>query len=183
MTFWFLPRLAPGVAEISVSRSSSAANAELSPVISDEEKQQQALFNERYTEFSRALEELESQAAGVWGGESFGAAKSMGELALAASSTRDLSLALDRLSLATQRLTRVANGQCGDRRWAVGDCTSVFGARIVDRSGKYVCDTCACSNRRLGAAIARVGRGRDCTTGVRQFASADFIRTGASCRS
>jgi serine/threonine protein kinase len=108
-TFWFLPRLAPGTAEIAVSRSSATVNSGLSPIISDEEKQQQVLFNERYTEFSRALEELESQAAGVWGGESFGAAKSMGELALAASSTRDLSLALDRLGLAMQRLTRVAN--------------------------------------------------------------------------
>jgi hypothetical protein len=108
-TFWFLPRLAPGTAEIAVSRSSATVNSGLSPIISDEEKQQQVLFNERYTQFSRALEELESQAAGVWGGESFGAAKSMGELALAASSTRDLSLALDRLGLAMQRLTRVAN--------------------------------------------------------------------------
>ena len=108
-TFWVLPRLAPGVSDVSVSRSSPAVTAEPASIISEEEKQQQALFNERYIEFSRALEELDSQAAGVWGGESFGAAKSMGELALAASSARDLSLALDRLGLAMQRLTRVAN--------------------------------------------------------------------------
>ena len=109
ITFWLLPRFAPGVGDVSVSRSGSIVTADSTPSISDEEKQQQALFNERYTEFSRALEELESQAAGVWGGESFGAAKSMGELALAASSARDLSLALDRLGLAMQRLTRVAD--------------------------------------------------------------------------
>lgn len=108
-TFWFLPRFAPSVTDVSVTRGGATANAESPSIISDEEKQQQALFNERYAEFSRALEELESQAAGVWGGESYGAAKSMGELALAASSARDLSLAIDRLGLATQRLSRVAN--------------------------------------------------------------------------
>lgn len=108
-TFWFLPRFAPSVTDVSVARGGATANAESPSIISDEEKQQQALFNERYAEFSRALEELESQAAGVWGGESYGAAKSMGELALAASSARDLSLAIDRLGLAMQRLSRVAN--------------------------------------------------------------------------
>ena len=109
LTFWFLPRFAPSVTDVSVTRGDATANAEPPSIISDEERQQRALFNERYVEFSRALEELESQAAGVWGGESYGAAKSMGELALAASSTRDLSLAIDRLGLAMQRLARVAN--------------------------------------------------------------------------
>ena len=109
LTFWLLPRFAPSVTDVSVTRGDATENAEPPSIISDEERQQRALFNERYVEFSRALEELESQAAGVWGGESYGAAKSMGELALAASSTRDLSLAIDRLGLAMQRLARVAN--------------------------------------------------------------------------
>lgn len=108
-TFWFLPRFAPSVTDVSVTRGDAIVDAAPSSIISDEERQQQALFNERYAAFSRALEELESQAAGVWGGESYGAAKSMGELALAASSARDLSLAIDRLGLAMQRLARVAN--------------------------------------------------------------------------
>lgn len=109
LTFWVLPRWAPGASDIAVSRGGAAVSTESAMIISEDEQQQQALFNERYGEFSRALDELESQAAGVWGGESFGAAKSMGELALAASSARDVSLALDRLGLAMQRLTRVAN--------------------------------------------------------------------------
>lgn len=109
LTFWVLPRWAPGASDIAVSRGGAVVSTESAMIISEDEQQQQALFNERYGEFSRALDELESQAAGVWGGESFGAAKSMGELALAASSARDVSLALDRLGLAMQRLTRVAN--------------------------------------------------------------------------
>jgi eukaryotic-like serine/threonine-protein kinase len=109
LTFWVLPRWAPGASDIAVSRGGAVVSTESAMIISEDEQQQHALFNERYGEFSRALDELESQAAGVWGGESFGAAKSMGELALAASSARDVSLALDRLSLAMQRLTRVAN--------------------------------------------------------------------------
>lgn len=108
-TFWLLPRFAPGMTEVTISRSNSSTTEIPAPMLSAEEKKQQALFNERYAEFSKALEELESQAAGVWGGESFGAAKSMGEMALAASTDRDLSLALDRLGLAMQRLTRIAS--------------------------------------------------------------------------
>ncbi|MGA0799267.1 MAG: hypothetical protein ACO3P5_02365, partial [Steroidobacteraceae bacterium] len=66
--------------------------------------------------------------AGVWGGESFGAAKSMGELALAASSDRDLSLALDRLGLAIQRLTRIAD----ERMTTLATLTSAANAAIND---------------------------------------------------
>lgn len=78
LTFWVLPRWAPGASDIAVSRGGAAVSTESAMIISEDEQQQQALFNERYGEFSRALDELESQAAGVWGGESFGAAKSMG---------------------------------------------------------------------------------------------------------
>lgn len=127
-TFWFLPHLAPGVTEVSVGRSSSRSNDAPVSALSAQEKEQQALFNERYTEFSRVLEELESQAAGVWGGESFGAAKSMGEMALAASSDRDLSLALDRLGLAMQRLTRVAS----ERTTTLSTLISTANAAIDD---------------------------------------------------
>ncbi|MFZ9871409.1 MAG: protein kinase domain-containing protein [Steroidobacteraceae bacterium] len=127
-TFWFLPRFAPGVNPAMVSRTSPAASEPTTPVISAQEQEQQTLFNERYAEFSKALEELESQAAGVWGGESFGAAKSMGELALAASSDRDLSLALDRLGLAIQRLTRIAD----ERMTTLATLTSAANAAIND---------------------------------------------------
>lgn len=127
-TFWFLPRMAPGIAEVSADRGSSSTTVTPMPIVSAEEKQQQALFNERYAEYSRALEELESQAAGVWGGEAFGAAKSMGELALVASSGRDLSLALDRLGLAIQRLTRVA----GERPKTLANLVAAADAAIDD---------------------------------------------------
>lgn len=111
VTFWLLPRLAPVVDEITVARKAVQAEPGSVDSVSVEERQQQATFNERYAEFSRAVDELESQAAGVWGGESFGAAKSMGELALAATMARDFTLALDRLSLAQQRLDRVVSAR------------------------------------------------------------------------
>lgn len=108
-TFWLLPQLAPAVDEIAVTRKAEQTDRNAVERVSPEEQQQQATFNERYAAFSSAIEELAAQAAGVWGGESFGAAKSMGELALAATLARDLPLALDRLSLAQQRLDRVVS--------------------------------------------------------------------------
>jgi len=110
-TFWLLPQLAPTVDEISVTRKAEPAVRNVVESVGSEEQQQQAAFNERYAAFSSAIEELAAQAAGVWGGESFGAAKSMGELALAAALARDLTLALDRLSLAQQRLDRVVSAR------------------------------------------------------------------------
>ncbi len=53
------------------------------------------------------LEELESRAAGVWGGEVFASGKSLGRLAKEAADDRDWEVALDRIAVATRRLERV----------------------------------------------------------------------------
>ena len=71
---------------------------------------------ERINEFEQAneryrvlLEELETQGAGVWGGATFAAAKSLGALASDAETARDWALALDRISVANQRFSRIAD--------------------------------------------------------------------------
>lgn len=64
-------------------------------------------FEDEDDKYRGVLEELETQGAGVWGGATFAAAKSMGALALEAEASRDYTLALDRIGVANQRLQRV----------------------------------------------------------------------------
>jgi tetratricopeptide (TPR) repeat protein len=65
----------------------------------------------RYAELERTfidkLEDLESRAAGVWGGEAFAGGKSLGRLAREAADTKEWDVALDRIEVATRRLSRV----------------------------------------------------------------------------
>ncbi len=63
------------------------------------------LARERY---DKLLADLEQRGAGVWGGASFAAAKSLGADAQSAALAGDNELSLDRISTATRRLERVA---------------------------------------------------------------------------
>lgn len=58
-------------------------------------------------EYLQRLADLESRAAGVWGGELFASGKSLGKLARDAADDKDWEIALDRISVATRRLERV----------------------------------------------------------------------------
>jgi len=65
-------------------------------------------YDEGRERYRLALDELEAQGAGVWGGTPFAAAKSMGALAEDAARAREWALALERMGIAEQRLSRIA---------------------------------------------------------------------------
>jgi len=106
-TFVVLPRYAPSVLEVSAIRQTAT---ESTPVTrqTEAERALQERFNTELGNFSRLLDELEAQGAGIWGGETFAGAKSMAELATDASIDGEMNLAIDRIALAMQRLSRVA---------------------------------------------------------------------------
>lgn len=111
--FVFLPQFVVGpVAPSTVKAAATEMRPSKSPTSRtaaevELERQRLAEFEEAHERFSGLLEELESQGAGVWGGANFAAAKSLGALASDAEATRDWDLALDRITLANQRLTRI----------------------------------------------------------------------------
>ncbi|MBM4198095.1 MAG: hypothetical protein FJ198_00215 [Gammaproteobacteria bacterium] len=85
--------------------SSAATSTAASKVEADRELQDR--FAEASGRYRSLLDELETQGAGVWGGATFAAAKSLGALAAEAEAARDYALALDRIGVANQRLTRI----------------------------------------------------------------------------
>ena len=109
--FVFLPRyVTPPAAstERAVMTSSVAPGAVTSKEKLASEREQAQRFEDADEQYRTLLEELETQGAGVWGGSTFAAAKSIGALAVEAEAVRDYALALDRIALANQRLARVA---------------------------------------------------------------------------
>jgi tetratricopeptide (TPR) repeat protein len=97
------PVTAPAVAATQGGAAAPAAAAMKMQV----DREQAARFEEAEGKYRALLEELEMQGAGVWGGATFAAAKSLGALAAEAEAARDYVLALDRIELANQRLARV----------------------------------------------------------------------------
>jgi len=85
--------------------ATSAAATAASKVEADRELQDR--FAEASGRYRSLLDDLETQGAGVWGGATFAAAKSLGVLAVEAEASRDYALALDRIGVANQRLTRI----------------------------------------------------------------------------
>ena len=97
------PVTAPAVAAAQGGAAAPAAAA----MKMQADREQAARFEETEGKYRALLEELEMQGAGVWGGATFAAAKSLGALAAEAEAARDYVLALDRIELANQRLARV----------------------------------------------------------------------------
>jgi len=85
--------------------ATSAAATAASKVEADRELQDR--LAEASGRYRTLLDELEAQGAGVWGGATFAAAKSLGALAAEAEAARDYALALDRIGVANQRLARI----------------------------------------------------------------------------
>jgi tetratricopeptide (TPR) repeat protein len=107
----------PGMVATPVVGSASASGAAepgvpktTLPSAQDNEAERQRIneFEQANERFRVLLEELETQGAGVWGGATFAAAKSLGAMASDAETARDWALALDRISVANQRLSRIA---------------------------------------------------------------------------
>lgn len=82
----------------SVEDPSQAASQELTPA---------ARYAGLEGDYLAKLADLESRAAGVWGGDSFAGGKSLGQLARDAADDQQWDLALDRITVAARRLQRV----------------------------------------------------------------------------
>ena len=115
-------------------------------------------FEEEDSRFRTLLEELEAQGAGVWGGANFAAAKSLGALALEAEASRDYTLALDRISVAFQRLTRIADErpQILARQLRDGDAALDAGRLEVARQAYQLAQRIDPTSEAAGKGIARV---------------------------
>ncbi|MBM4212676.1 MAG: hypothetical protein FJ179_03040 [Gammaproteobacteria bacterium] len=98
------PAASSAAAGTKPAATSTAATA-ASKVEADRELQDR--FAEASGRYRSLLDELETQGAGVWGGATFAAAKSLGALAVEAEAARDYALALDRIGVANQRLIRI----------------------------------------------------------------------------
>jgi tetratricopeptide (TPR) repeat protein len=119
--WWGLPRLTE-MQSTELTRAFAAAReaARLDPSRGDDRGDREGMITDgsaetppatRYaeleSEFNQLLSDLESRAAGVWGGESFAGGKSLGKLARDAADDRDWDVALNRITVATRRLQRV----------------------------------------------------------------------------
>lgn len=115
-------------------------------------------FENEDSRFRVLLEELETQGAGVWGGATFAAAKSLGALALEAEASRDYTLALDRIGVALQRLTRIADErpQILARQLSDGDAALDAGRLEVARQAYQLAQRIDPSSEAAGKGIARV---------------------------
>jgi len=111
--FVFLPGMvatpiAGSTSASGVAKSVVPKNTRPSAADAAAERQRISEFEEASERYRVLLEELETQGAGVWGGATFAAAKSLGAMATDAETARDWALALDRISVANQRLSRIA---------------------------------------------------------------------------
>jgi tetratricopeptide (TPR) repeat protein len=104
------------------------------------------------------LEELETQGAGIWGGAAFAAAKSLGALALEAEASRDYPLALDRLGVALQRISRIADErpQILARTLREGDAALDVGRLEVARQAYQLAQRIDPTSEEAGKGLARV---------------------------
>jgi tetratricopeptide (TPR) repeat protein len=117
-----------------------------------------AQFENEDARFRTLLEELETQGGGIWGGSTFAAAKSLGALALEAEASRDYALALDRIGVAFQRLSRIAEErpQILARQLRDGDAALDAGRLEVARQAYQLAQRIDPSDEAAGKGLARV---------------------------
>ena len=117
-----------------------------------------ARFEAEDSRFRTLLEELETQGAGVWGGAAFAAAKSLGALALEAEASRDYVLALDRVGVALQRVSRIADErpQILARTLREGDAALDVGRLEVARQAYQLAQRIDPTSEEAGKGLARV---------------------------
>ena len=143
---------AAGIKPAAVAATSTAA----SKVEADRELQDR--FAEASGRYRTVLDELETQGAGVWGGATFAAAKSLGALAVEAEAARDYSLALDRIGVANQRLARIVEErpQALSKKLREGE-TALDGGRLeLARQAFELAQLIEPTNADAGRGIARV---------------------------
>jgi tetratricopeptide (TPR) repeat protein len=155
--FLVLPRFVTPLAKPD-NRPTPAASTISKPVVELPDPTLIARFEDEDARFRVLLEELETQGAGIWGGATFAAAKSLGALALEAEASRDYSLALDRIGVALQRLSRIAEErpQILARQLRDGDTALDAGRLEVARQAYQLAQRIDPSSEDAGKGLARV---------------------------
>jgi hypothetical protein len=123
-----------------------------------ERDRQQAAYEEALARFTTELATLDVQGAGVWGGATFAAARSLSELAATAAADGDAVLALDRINVAVQRLERVAADRPAalERELNKGEKALDGGQIEVARQAFELARLIEPENGRVGIGLARV---------------------------
>ncbi len=136
--------------------AAAAVSTAASKVAADRELQDR--FAEASGRYRTLLEELEAQGAGIWGGATFAAAKSLAALAVEAEAARDYPLALDRIGVANQRLARIVEErpQALSNKLRDGE-TALDGGRLeLARQAFELAQLIEPTNADAGRGIARV---------------------------
>lgn len=107
IVFVILPTFAPQVGPDRF-RTQAAAESAVDPAQIEARRQQRDAYEQARAQYELALETLETQAAGVWGGDTFAAAKQLADQAERAAEAADHGLALERIETASRRLERVS---------------------------------------------------------------------------
>jgi len=154
--FMVLPRFAgtPSVAPINAAPTPVTTT----PAAVSERERQQAAYEEALARFTSEFATLDGQGAGVWGGSTFAAARSLSELAAAAAADGDYVLAVDRITVAVQRLDRVGADRPAalERELSKGE-TALDGGQIeVARQAFELARLIEPENARVGIGLARV---------------------------
>ncbi len=145
------PTEARGAAAATRSSTQPAARVQL-------DREQVERFAAADGKYRALLEELETQGAGVWGGATFAAAKSLGSLATEAEGARDYALALDRIEVANQRLARVVEErpQALARQLREGETSLDAGRLELARQAYELAQRIDPTNATAGRGLARV---------------------------
>jgi hypothetical protein len=106
VVFVILPTVAPEATPDRFRTQTTAVPA-LDLAAIEKRRQQRNEYEEWRERYELLLEGLEAQAAGVWGGEIFAAAKQLADQADGAADSNDYALALERIETAARRLERV----------------------------------------------------------------------------
>lgn len=161
--FVFLPRFAASPAAQSSSIVAETAaktrnSSRPSPAEEETERQQRSAFEEASERYNGVLAELEGQGAGVWGGATFAAAKSLGTMASEAEIARDFGVALERIELANQRLARVVEErpQALARQLREADASLEAGRLELARQSFELAQRIDPTNADAGRGLARV---------------------------
>lgn len=154
--FFVLPRFVTPPKGVTSAPTPSASTSVESRAMPDPQLVRR--FEDEDDKFRTLLEELETQGAGVWGGTTFAAAKSMATQALEAELVRDYTLALDRIGVANQRLARVLDErpQALARQLSEGDTAVDAGRLELARQAYQLAQRIDPTNEAAGRGLARV---------------------------
>ena len=154
--FLVLPRFAttPSVVDV----GAGPAPTQTTPAADSERERRQAAYEESLAKFTTEFATLDGLGAGVWGGATFAAARSLSELAASAAADGDYVLALDRINVAVQRLERVGADRPAalERELSKGETALDSGQIEVARQAFELARLIEPENARVGIGLARV---------------------------